>query len=105
MEVKGFFGSLFDLSFTEFITPRIIKLLFVLAIIIAAIFALFMLVAGIANGGGSAFLAIIGAPLLFLIYVIMARVWLEVIMVMFHIADNTDKLVEPGKGQTTADRG
>jgi len=96
---KGFFGSLFDFSFSEFITPRIIKLLFVLAIIIAAIFALFMLVAGIAGGGAEAFLAIIGAPLLFLLYVIMARVWLEVIMVMFRIADNTDKLAERGDNQ------
>jgi len=76
MEVKGFFGSLFDFSFTEFITPRIIKLLFVLAIIIAGIAALVMFFAGIATGGPGAFLAIIGAPLLFLIYVVGARVWL-----------------------------
>jgi len=104
MEVKGFFGSLFDFSFTEFITPRIIKLLFVLAIIISAIFALMLFVAGISQGGREAFLAIIGAPLLFLLYVIMARVWLEVIMVMFHIADNTDKLVESPDTQATPDQ-
>ncbi len=96
---KGFFGSLFDFSFSEFITPRIIKLLFVLAIIVSGIAALVMFFAGIATGGAGAFLAIIGAPLLFLLYVIMARVWLEVIMVMFRIADNTDKLAERGDNQ------
>ena len=99
---KGFFGSLFDFSFSEFITPRIIKLLFVLAIIISAIFAIMMFVAGISEGGGTAFLSLIGAPLLFLLYVIMARVWLEVIMIMFRIADNTDKLAERGDTQAEA---
>jgi hypothetical protein len=99
---KGFFGSLFDFSFSEFITPRIIKLLFVLAIIISAIFAIMMFVAGISEGGGAAFLSLIGAPLLFLLYVIMARVWLEVITVVFRIADNTDRLAGRGGNQDMA---
>ena len=104
MADKGFFASLFDLSFSEFITPRIIKLLFVLAIIISAIVALVLLIGGIAQGGGTAFLALIGTPLLFLLYVIMARVWLELIMVMFRIAGNTDKLVEGRDTQAAADQ-
>jgi len=104
MEVKGFFGSLFDFSFTEFITPRIIKLLFVLAIIISGIAALVMFFAGIATGGPGAFLAIIGAPLLFLIYVVGARVWLELIMVMFRISGNVDKLAERGDTQAAPDQ-
>jgi len=105
MEVKGFFGSLFDFSFTEFITPRIIKLLFVLAIIISGIAALVMFFVGIVQGGAGALLAIILAPLLFLIYVVGARVWLELIMIMFRIADNTDKLAERGDTQAVADQG
>jgi hypothetical protein len=104
MAEKGFFASLFDLSFREFITPRIIKLLFVLAIIISAIVAFVLFIGGIAQGGATIFLALIGAPLLFLLYVIMARVWLELIMVMFHIADNIDKLVPPPDTQTPADQ-
>lgn len=104
MEVKGFFSSLFDFSFTEFITPRIIKLLFVLAIIISAIFALFIFFVGITRGGLEALLTLILAPLVFLLYVVGARVWLEVIMVMFRIADNTDKLVESPDTQATPDQ-
>ncbi len=94
MANKGFFGSLFDISFTEIITTRIIKVLFVLAIIGSGIAAVALLVSGIAGGGVGAFISIILAPLVFLLYVVMARVWLEVIMVMFRIAENTDKLVE-----------
>lgn len=97
MEEKGFFSSLFDLSFSDFITPRIIKLLFVISIIVSVIAAGVLLVSGLSQGDGAALLALIGAPLLFLLYVIMARVWLEVIMVLFRIADNTDQLAGRGK--------
>jgi len=102
MEVKGFFTSLFGLSFTEFITPRIIKLLFVLAIIISAIVALVIPFVGVFTGAPGAFLSIILAPLLFLLYVIIARVWLELIVVMFRIAGNIDKLAEHGDTQAEA---
>jgi hypothetical protein len=104
MEDKGFFASLFDLSFSEFITPRIIKLLFIISIIVSAIGAGMLLVSGLDQGDGAAFFALIGAPLLFLLYVIMARVWLEVIMVLFRIADNTDQLAGRGNAQAAPDQ-
>ncbi len=63
---KGFFGSLFDLSFTEFVTTRIIKFLFVLAIIGSGIGALILLIGGITGGGAQAFVSIILAPIVFL---------------------------------------
>lgn len=97
METKGFFASLFDLSFTEFVTTRIIKVLYVLAIILAAIASLAMLIGGFSRGAGGAIMGLILAPLLFLLYVIMARVWLEVIIVLFRIAENTGRMVEQGQ--------
>jgi len=97
MEQKGLFGRLFELSFTEFVTPRMIKVLFVLAIIISAIGALLLLISGIVEGVGAAFLSIILAPIVFFLYVIMARIWLEVIIVLFRIAENTGRLVEQGE--------
>lgn len=97
MEGKGFFGGLFDLSFTEFVTTRVIKVLYVLAILLSAIGALGLLIGGIARGGGTAFVAIILSPVAFLLYVLMARIWLEVIIVLFRIAENTNRLVEQGE--------
>ena len=94
MAEKGFFGTLFDLSFSQFITVRIIKVLFVIAIIGSGIGALALLISGIASGGGGAFLSIILAPIVFFLYVLMARVWLELILVLFKIADNTGKMAE-----------
>lgn len=102
MEQKGLFGSLFDLSFTEFVTTRVIKVLFVLAIIISAIGALALLVGGIASGVGTALLAIILTPIAFCLSVLGARIWLEVVIVLFRIAENTGRLVEQGKNSTSA---
>jgi hypothetical protein len=94
MEEKGFFGKLFDLSFSEFITVSIIKVLYVIAIIVSAIGALVVLIGGFTKGVGAAIGGIILAPLLFLLYVLLARVWMEVIMVLFRIAENTGKTAE-----------
>lgn len=96
MEYKGFFASLFDLSFTEFVTTKVIKLIFIIAIIASGIGALLLLIGGISSGVAEALLAIILAPIAFFVYVLLARIWLEVIIVLFRIADNTGRLVEQG---------
>jgi hypothetical protein len=50
VEEKGFFASLFDLSFTEFVTTRLVPVLFVLSIVVAAIYTLFLVFAGFKGG-------------------------------------------------------
>jgi len=100
MENKGTFGLLFDLSFSEFVTTRVIKVVFVLGIIAAAIGSLIMLGTGFKNGFGSGLIALILAPLVFLIWVLMARMWCELIIVAFRIAENTSRLVEQGKTES-----
>ncbi|MBS3762595.1 MAG: DUF4282 domain-containing protein [Planctomycetes bacterium] len=36
-KTSGFFGLLFDFSFSEYVTVRVIKILYILAIVVAAI--------------------------------------------------------------------
>jgi hypothetical protein len=102
MQEKGFFGRLFDLSFNEFVTTSIIKVLYILAIIGSAIGALVILGGMFASGSfGGILMGLILAPVIFIVYVIMARVWLEVLIVIFRIAENTAKLAgrnEPPQG-------
>ena len=97
MVTKGFFGSLFDMSFTEFVTTRIIKVLFVLAIIVSVIISIALFIGCLQSGAPGILLGLVIAPLAFLLYVIVARVWLEVVIVLFRIAENTGRLVEQGK--------
>ena len=101
MDTQGFLGSIFDLSFTEFITIRIIKFLFILGIILAAIGTLLLIVTGFSNGIGAGILSLVLSPLIFLVYVLLARVWCEMIIVMFRIAENTGRLVEQGNRGTS----
>ena len=95
MEVKGFFGSLFDLSFNDFVTTKIIKVLYVIIMILAAVGALSILAAGLGTRSGLGMLGgVLGAPLVFLLYTILGRVWLELIIVIFRIAENTTTMVK-----------
>jgi hypothetical protein len=62
---KGFLSALFDLSFKEVITTKIIKLLYVLGIAFSGLMAAVMLVAGLLQGGPG-LAAIVVAPIAFL---------------------------------------
>ena len=97
MAQKNFFKSLFDFSFREFITTRVIKFLFIVFVILAACGAVGYLITSIAGGCWLAFAAFIIAPVGFFFYVLIVRIWLEVLLVLFRIADNTDKMAGGGQ--------
>lgn len=90
-------GMLFDLSFSEFVTTRVIKLLFIIGVAFAAIGTLALIVGGFSDGAGKGFLFLILSPILFLLYVLGARIWCEMIIVLFRIAENTGRLVDQNK--------
>ena len=99
---KSFFALLFDFSFSEFITEKIIRFLFAIAVIVAAIGALVMLVQGIQMLSYNVLMGlvqIILTPLVFILYVILARVYLELIMVIFHIEDHVEKIAAGSPAQ------
>jgi ABC-type uncharacterized transport system permease subunit len=91
---KGFFTTLFDFSFSEFIVPKIVKILFGIGILAAAIGALAFIVWGFRGSVISGIITIILSPVVFIIYTILVRVYLEVVLVLFKIADNTSKMVQ-----------
>lgn len=92
---RGFLSRLFDTSFTEFITPGVVRVLYVLAMVLAGLYAVFFLVAGLAalaDGNGGGLVLIVVSPVAFLLMVIYARVALEVVLALFRIAENTEHL-------------
>lgn len=94
---KGFFGALFDLSFSEFVTTRVIKVLYVLGIILAILVALGFIVSGFTQSVGLGIVFVILSPLIFLLYTILTRIWLEIVIVVFRIAENTREIAEQGR--------
>jgi len=107
---RGFFRSLFDLSFTSFVTTRLIKVLYVLSFVpavlfyVAVAFALFASGAGDsvtmaadgtlqAHSGGNpglalAWLLLLG-PLFLLLHALVARVLSELVIVLFRMFEHT----------------
>jgi hypothetical protein len=81
---KGFVGSLLDFSFESFVTPTIIRFLYALSLIGVAASTL----AWVFTGGFSGFLwHLVAAPLVLLIGWVLARVYIELIMVLFKILE------------------
>ncbi len=89
VEGGSFFKRLFDISMTSFVTPSIIKLLFVLAIIGVTIGSSIMLITGLATFGDGGVLLVLLAPILWLLGIIYWRVLLELVIVLFRIERNT----------------
>jgi len=97
MPNRGPISMLFDLSFTEFVTTRIIKIIFIIGIVLAAILAFALIIGGFSAGTGRGILFLILSPLVFLFYVLLARIWCEVIIVLFRIAENTSRMVDQNR--------
>jgi hypothetical protein len=91
---KGFFGSLFDISFSSLITTKVIKVLYVISLIVIGLFSLFFIIGAFSRSAGLGVLTlIIFAPLGALLYTVYTRVILEFIIVVFRIAEYNGELV------------
>ena len=49
------FGDIFDLSFKKYVTPTVIRVLFILVIVFAALWWLFLVIAGFSSSAGAGF--------------------------------------------------
>jgi hypothetical protein len=88
-DAKGFFGALFDFGFNSFVTPKIIKVLYVLYTIWMVVWALIFLRLGFKYGGaaGGIFTLIVVDPIFLLLTLGAYRVILELFMVIHRIHD------------------
>jgi len=90
-EKKGFWNCLFDLSFTEFITTRVIKILYMLGIAIAGFLGLMLIVKAFTKGFAVGLLHVIAAPIVFVLLVVILRIYMELVLTLFRIEENTRK--------------
>lgn len=96
-DTTGFLGALFDLSFTSFVTPKIIKVLYVLVIIgtVVSSLALTIVVFKASKAFGIAAL-VFGDPLIILVVLAIARIFLEFFVVIFRAAQDIRALRDGG---------
>jgi hypothetical protein len=102
MTSQSFFGTLFDTSFSSFITTKFIRVLYVVLILmigLGALFGVFGVSAALSEFMPWVIAFILALPVtavIFLAYVILARIWLEIIIVVFRMAENIQKMADGG---------
>lgn len=93
---KGFFAGLFDFSFETFVALKVIKILYGLFLVLLALGILGGLGASIMSMVQGEVLAGIGMlvalPFAALLYLILGRVYFELIIVGFKIAEDADEI-------------
>jgi hypothetical protein len=94
---KGFLGALFDFRFTSFVTPKVVKVLYPLIMILTGLTALgFIDIAFRANIGFGFVSLFILAPLFFLVVTAIYRILLEFFIVIFRVAEDIRAMRERG---------
>ena len=90
--LSGFFESLMDTRFDHLITPKLIRFLYIVSMVVLAIGTLIVIISAFADKVGTGILALILAPIGALIYLIVIRLWLELIIVTFKIREAADQV-------------
>lgn|GEM_PF-386467 len=86
---KGFVGSLFDFGFTSFVTPTVVKVLYVLIMVVLGLTGLGFAVSAFSlNKIAGIFVLIVVAPLFFFVFLALYRIVLELFVVIFRIAED-----------------
>jgi hypothetical protein len=84
----GFFRSLFDISFTSFITTKIVKLVYVVSLVVIGLMAILLVIAAFREEPGYGVLALlIVAPVGAFIWIVLVRLWLEFVIQIFRITE------------------
>jgi Domain of unknown function (DUF4282) len=99
MQAKGFFASLFDFSFSSFITPRLVKVLYVLMTIVVALWTLLFVLLAFRSSKSFGFIAlVILGPIFFVILMIWVRVGVEAIIAFFRIQEDVAEINQRAGG-------
>jgi hypothetical protein len=96
-DARGFLGALFDFGFTSFVTPKVIKVLYMLIVIGTVLSALmFTIVVFKASVAFGVLTLVFGDPLFILIVLAIYRIILEFFVVTFRVAEDIRALRERG---------
>ncbi|HEY7017532.1 MAG TPA: DUF4282 domain-containing protein [Gaiellaceae bacterium] len=99
MQAKGFFASLFDFSFSSFVTPKVIKVLYALGTAVVSLWTLlFVLWAFKLSTGFGIVTLLLLAPIFFVISMLYMRVLLELLIVFFRIHGDVAEINQRGGG-------
>ena len=87
-ESVGLVDALLDLSFRTAITPKIVRVLYIVGLIAAALFAGRWALPSFDRGIMGGMTSLIFAPILFVLYALITRMMLEVLVAVFRILEH-----------------
>jgi len=96
---EGLLLDLFDFSFSRFVVLRVIKLVFAVLLILDAGFCVGLIGKAFGAGLGWGIVVLLVSPLLFIIIAVFARIFTEIMVVLFRIAEHTSILARPKGGE------
>lgn len=85
---KGFFGALFDFKFEHFITPIIVKVVYILALVGLVLGWLVFLAAGFSQSTGAGLAVLILGPVAVILYLAFIRMTLEFYLAIVRMSED-----------------
>lgn len=85
---KGFFGALFDINFTTFVTPMVVKVLYILFMVAFALGYIVAVIVGFTQSAGEGIAILIFGAIAVFIYLILIRVTLEFYLAVVRMSED-----------------
>jgi len=92
---KALIESLVDFSFGEFVTLRIIKLLYALHLLVGLIVAIGLVLSGFRESTAQGLLLLILGAVGLIFWTLYVRVLLEVLIAIFRVAERVTRIANP----------
>jgi hypothetical protein len=90
-ELRAILDLVADFSFKRFVTPRLIRVLYLLSLVAAVLAAIGWMAGGFAKGWTYGLFTVVTGPIAFLVYMLLARVVMEIVLAVFIVAEHVQR--------------
>ena len=87
-DAAGFFRALFDFSFSSFITPKVVKFVYVLATALLVLGWLAFLITSFSDSVGAGVAVLVIGPVVLLVYLALIRMTLEFYLAIVRMSED-----------------
>jgi hypothetical protein len=96
-QIPRFFTALFDFSFDRSVATKIIKFGYGFVVVFAGLCGIGSIIISFNSSLEVGIGALIWSPFMYLIIIIFTRIFLETLISIYHISENTAQIAEQGK--------
>lgn len=86
-QARGFFSILFDSSFTDFITLKIVKFIFIIGLVLIGLATVAIIFSSFQGSTTTGLFMLILSPVFFIFMVMIHRIYCEILIVIFKVAE------------------